>query len=124
MNFEIIRDGKPMTVTAKLTKMPTDQQAMLPKASKAEPSSMTDLGLKLGPADDGAGVKILDVDPNGIAAKEGLKPGDVIMEVAGKEVSGSADVKAALAEVKKPRVMMLVRSGEGNRILTLPLKKG
>ncbi len=124
VNFEIVRDGKPMTITAKLTKMPTDQQAMLPKASKAEPSSMSDLGLKLGPADDGAGVKIIDVDPNGVAAKEGLKPGDIIMEVAGKEVSGPADVKSALSQVTKPRVMMLVRSGEGNRILTLPLKKG
>jgi serine protease Do len=104
--------------------MPADQQAMLPKPKKAEPSSMTDLGLKLGPADDGAGVKIIDVDPDGVAAKEGLKPGDIIMEVAGQEVSGPGDVQAALGKVTKPRVMMLVRSGEGNRILTLPLKKG
>jgi serine protease Do len=124
VSFEIIRNGKPMTVTAKLAKMPTDQQAMAPKASKAEPSSMTDLGLRLGPADDGAGVKILEVDPDGIAAKEGLKAGDVIMEVAGKEVSAPDDVKSALSQVDRPRVMMLVRSGEGNRILTLPLKKG
>jgi serine protease Do len=126
VSFEIIRGGKPMTITAKLATMPTDMQAMAPSARQqpVEPSRMEGLGLRLGPADDGAGVKVIDVDPDGAAAQEGIKAGDVIMEVAGKEVSAPADVKAALNGVNRARVMMLVRSAEGNRILTVPLKKG
>lgn len=120
INIDIVRNGKPMTVAVKIGTMPSDPKM----ASNAEPAAPTDLaalGLKLGPAEDGAGVKIVDVKPDSVADQQGLKPGDVILEVAGKEVNGPSEVKQAIKEDAKSRVLLLVRSGENQRFLALPL---
>ena len=89
-----------------------------------EPADMATLGLKLGPAEDGAGVKILEVKPDSVAEQQGLKAGDVILEVAGHEVNGPAEVKQAMKENTKARVLMLVRTSDGQRFLALPVSKG
>ena len=123
INIDIIRDGKPMTMVVKIGTMPADMR-MASKAEKAEPTNLDALGLKLGPAEDGAGVQIVEVTPDSVADQQGLKPGDVILEVAGVEVNGPSEVKQALKETGKSRVLMLVRSGENQRFLALPLAKG
>ena len=123
INVDIIRDGKPMTVAVKVGTMPTDMR-MAAKGGKTDSTNLSSLGLKLGPAEDGAGVKIVEVAPDSIADQQGLKPGDVILEVAGEQVDGPSDVKQALKEAGKSRVLMLVRSGDNQRFLALPLAKG
>ncbi len=123
IDIDIIRDGKPMTVSVKIGAMPTDMK-MAGRAQPEEPADMSNLGLKLGPAEDGAGVKVLEVKPDSVAEQQGIKAGDVILEVAGKEVNGAAEVKQAMKENTKSRVLMLVRSAEGQRFLALPLGKG
>ena len=87
-------------------------------------SSLSALGLTVAPAPDGAGVAITGVEPDSAAADHGLKPGDVILEVAGKEVHGPSDVRNALTSSEKKRVLMLVRSGEDQRFIALPTKQG
>jgi serine protease Do len=62
--------------------------------------------------------------PDSAAADRGLKPGDVILEVAGREVHAPGDVKDALANGAKKRVLMLVRSGDNQRFIALPLDRG
>ncbi len=125
IDFEIVRDGKPMTLSVKIGKMPGELPKMASASgTPAEPTSLTDLGLSLAPADDGAGAKITEVDPNSVAAKQGLKPGDVIMSVAGEDVGNAAEVRKAMEKSGKDKVLLLVRSGDGQRFLTLPLKKG
>ena len=120
---EIIRDGKAETVTVEIGKMPgSKEMAAAPRQS--EPATLADLGLKVMPADDGAGVKVTDVDPNGIAAAQGLRPGDVIVEVGGKQVHGMNDVKDALKASGKKRVLLLVRSGDSQRFVALPVEQG
>ena len=123
IDIDIIRDGKPMTLAVKIGDMPNTMK-MASKQQPQEPADMSELGLRLGPADDGAGVKILEVKPDSVAEKQGLKAGDVILEVAGREVAGPSDVNAAIKENTKARVLMLVRTGDGQRFLALPLNKG
>ena len=123
INVDIIRDGKPMTVAVKIGTMPSDMR-MASKVGKADTTDLTSLGLKLGPAEDGAGVQVMEVAPDSVADQRGLKPGDVILEIGGSEVNGPADVKQALKEAGKSRVLMLVRSGDNQRFLALPLAKG
>lgn len=123
INVDIIRDGKPMTVAVKIGTMPGDPR-MASRTGKTDSADLTSLGLKLGPAEDGAGVKIVDVAPNSAADQQGLKPGDIILEVAGTAVNGPSDVKQALKEAGKSRLLILVRSGENQRFLALPLAKG
>jgi serine protease Do len=123
INVDIIRDGKPMTVAVKIGTMPSDMR-VASRSGKTDSTNLTSLGLKLGPAEDGAGVQIMEVTPNSVADQRGLKPGDVILEIGGDEVNGPADVKQALKEAGKSQVLMLVRSGDNQRFLALPLAEG
>ena len=119
----IVRDGKTMDLAVKIGTMPGEQK-MASVVQGGGASNLEGFGLKIAPADDGAGVKVTDVDPNGPAAEKGLKPGDVILEVAGQEVHGPADVKDALKAAGKKRVLMLVRSGDTQRFIALPVGNG
>jgi S1-C subfamily serine protease len=49
---------------------------------------------------------IRDVDPSGLAAEAGIRPGDVIMEANRQPVRSTADLQAALA--KGGRTLLLV----------------
>ena len=103
--------------------MPNDPK-MAGAATPDKNANLTSLGIELAPAPDGAGVQITGVQPDSPAADRGLKPGDVIMEVAGREVHTPGDVKDALKDGTKKRVLMLVRSGGGQRFIALPLDRG
>ena len=46
------------------------------------------------------GVTIAAVDPDGLAAQQGLERGDVILNVNGSAVSNSGEVRQALANAK------------------------
>jgi serine protease Do len=123
--FSIIRDGKPVTVNVKLGTMPLDQQqAAAPAPAKAEPADLASLGLKVAPAEDGAGVKVIEVAPNSQAAERGVKAGDVILELAGREVNSADDIQTALAADTNKRVLLLLKSGNDQRFVALPRDKG
>ncbi len=56
------------------------------------------LGLKIQDTEDGAGVKVLDVDKDSPADKAGLKKDDVVTEVGGKKVSNTDEARDQLQE--------------------------
>lgn len=119
----IIRGGKPLTFNVAIGKMPTDKQ-VASTGDKPAGGSLEGFGLKLAPADDGAGVQITDVDPNGTAAQFGLQPGDVILEIGGHDVHSPSDVRDALKAAGNKRALMLVRTQDGQRFIALPSAKG
>ena len=122
---DILRAGKAMTLSVTIGAMPNQKDAAAkPGAGQTDHSSLAALGLKLQAAPDGAGVAITDVDPSSPAANKGLQPGDVILEVAGQEVHNPADVKDAFAKAASSRVLVLVKSGDGQRFVALPKDKG
>ncbi len=118
----IMREGKSMTLDVKIGIM-ADSGSKVGKTGSETKTGLASLGLTLSPAADGAGVQITAVEPGSAAEERGLKQGDVILEVAGKEVNGVADVSAAMKDGKK-RVLMLVRSGEGQRFVAVPVGQG
>jgi serine protease Do len=120
---DIIRDGKAETVTVKIGAMPGEAPKMAGVSKADEGFDLSNLGLDVAPADDGAGVKITAVDPESAAAERGLKVGDVILEVAGQDVTTPSDVRTAIKDGKGKRVMMLVRSGDSQRYIALPREK-
>ena len=122
--FEIIRNGERQTVNVELGTMPGEVAKMMGKTKEKAKVDMSDLGIAVAPADDGAGVKITDLDPKSEAANRGLKAGDVILQVAGNDVSSSADVAKALKVAKGKKVLLLVKSGDNQSYITLPRDQG
>ncbi len=120
---DIIRNRKAQTVTVKIGAMPGEMPKMAGVTKPDDGFDLSSLGLDVAPADDGAGVKITAVAPNSPAAERGLKTGDVILEVAGKEVATPADVSEAVRTEAGKRVLMLVRSGDNQRYIALPREK-
>jgi serine protease Do len=122
----IVRDGKTMDVAVKIGTMPANPKMANNQTETGKTGhSLSSLGIQVAPAEDGAGVKITAVDPNGPAADKGLKEGDIILEVAGQEVHNPADIRSALkAAGGKKQVLMLVRTGDGQRFLALPVGQG
>lgn len=72
------------------------------------------LGIRAQDTEDGKGVKVLDVDDESAAAKAGVKEGDVITRLDGKEVnSTSALVESAQAAKAKTSIHInLLRNGK------------
>lgn len=126
-SIELVRDGKRMTKTVTIAELPGKKK----KLSRAgnlndEPKvSLASLGLALSPT-EGEGVAVIDVDPAGPAAEKGLRPGDHILEVSGIEVQDPEAVASAIERAdRKGRksVLLLVRSGESQRFIAIPLKQ-
>jgi serine protease Do len=95
-------------------------------------SDIPSLGMTVAPATSVAGagkdgVVVTDVDPKSAAAERGFKEGDVILEVSGKSVANSGDmrdaIKAAHAD-NKNSVLMRVRTGGSARFVAVPIAKG
>jgi serine protease Do len=140
VKLSIVRYGEKREVTMSLGTFPNNKKLASIEEDKPDTSGqqMKDLGLSLAPAAKfpGAGdegVVITEVDPSSDAADKGLKPGDVILQVAGVTVSDPDDVaegvKKAMANAKTGtqkdavKVLMQVKSGDQTRFVALSLKK-
>ena len=121
--IDIIRNGKAETIQVKIGTMPSDPAKMAGVTKPDDGFDLSSLGIEVAPADDGAGVRITQVNPDSAAAERGLKEGDVILEVAGKQVANAADVEAAVKKGDAKRVLMLVRSGDNQRYVALPRER-
>ncbi len=91
---------------------------------------LEDLGLTLVPAPEfqgsksKEGVAVSAVDPNSKAAEQGLKRGDIIIEVNGKAVSTADDVADGIREARekgRKNVLLQVKSRDQQRFLALPI---
>ena len=126
--MDIIRKGKNQTVEITIGKMPgADKLAALSKKMPSDQApKLAKLGIAVEEAQDGMGVVVRATDPNGIAASKGIRPGDIIVEVAGIEIDGPRSLKAALARAGKSgdsTVLMLVLSKGRQRFIAMPLKR-
>ncbi len=135
------RDGKEVTLQAKVGELPDDQRVAAAPADKpapTQPMELAGLGLRLAPITpetrerfqlgaDQKGVLITGVLQGTPAADKGLKPGDVIIEVQQEEVITPADVQDRVEKVRKANrrsVLMLVQTGEGLQWVPLSLAPG
>lgn len=71
---------------------------------------------------EGEGVRLMGVRPGSPAGKAGLREGDVIVEVAGKQVRNLYDYMDALsnAEPNKPLTFVILRSGQRLTVTVIP----
>jgi serine protease Do len=59
------------------------------------------IGMEIQDVEDGKGAKVNDVDENTPAAKAGLKEGDIITSINGKEIEGVDDVRTQIKDIKE-----------------------
>ena len=120
VTLDVLRDGKPQQVKATLDELAAEREDRGGEG-RAEPRGkfgMTlqpltpELARQLELPRTATGVVIADVDPSGAAAAAGLREGDLIEQVNGREVKTVADVQAALdAASNRPAVLLINRQG-------------
>ena len=133
VTIELLRDGKPRTVTATLNQLSEataasavgDEGAPRPAAA-AQANALGIVGEDLDPQQRSrlglqAGEGVLVARVEGVAAREaGLRPGDVILAVGRNDVSSAASLNAQLrAAGAGNAVMLLVRRGGGTQYVTV-----
>jgi serine protease Do len=131
VKLDVLRNGGITTVTATLDQMPNEKQANSESENPQPTSGTPYLGLMLAPANEVAGsgaqgVVVTGVDPNGPAAQQGFKTGNVILDVGGKAVANSGDIRSALMEAKnqgKHDVLMRVKTGDATKFVAMPLQE-
>jgi serine protease Do len=96
---------------------------------------LSDLGLALSPLTDElrdqlgvntetSGAVIVNIDPQGTAAKRGLQRGDILVRADRKPINNPKDLKKVLQQAKKQgrsSVPVLVRRGDTQQFSTLPV---
>jgi serine protease Do len=123
VKLELLRDGKPVEVEAKLGELPEKPTA---KAGASDPSGGTPAaldGITLEdlnpaarrkfevPASVKSGVVVTDLDPNSAVAQSGLRPGDVVVELNRAPVTDVGAFKAAYAKTKERALFRVLREG-------------
>lgn len=121
--FNLWRDGERQAIDVEIGAYPEERQSAA-LIAPAKDSVLDGLGLAL--AESPEGVVIRAVKPASQAAEKGLRPGDIIIEVAGDPVETLSDVTEDIADAKKrdrKSVLLLVRSDEGQRFVALRLQE-
>ena len=130
----VISKGTEKTVNVTLGELPRDQRRPrpTPRTATATAPMCRKLGLSLAPAGKVAGagsegVVVTQVDPDGPAAAQGFRTGDVILDVAGKRVTSPDEVRKAFADARtggKRTILLRVKSGDNTRFVAVPLGRG
>lgn len=129
----ILRDGAERNVSVTIGHMPDAEKVA---SNETEAGDDTKLGMALASVDDNLrsrfrlpedtkGVIVVDVDPDGVAAEKGLRPGDVILRVSGKDASSPSDVSRAVKRAedgKRKAVLLLVKRNGNDLYVALPVR--
>ncbi len=129
VSLQIVHQGQQKTLTLTLGTLPNEKQASNnePSPPELQDVDVPRLGFKLAPAGKGSGsegVVVTAVNPGSVAADQGLRVGDIILDVGGKPVSTPADVSKSLSEARKDgkhTLLFRVKSNQGTKFVALPL---
>ena len=124
VEIEVWRDGARTTLTAEIG---TQGQETVPAVATADGDDVR-LGVMLAPRGEPgkAGVAIAEVAPGSLAARNGLRPGDVIVRAGSRTVNRPDDVAGAVrsaASGDRP-VLLLVERGDHRRYVAIDLERG
>ncbi len=154
VKVKVLRDGKEQVLEVRLARLPDQQASNEPRmdprkgprrndrdrsnrddsrdSRDSRELNLSQLGITVAPASEVQGAKaegiiVTDVDGQGPAGERGLRTGDVILEVGGRNVSRAADLNDAMAAARKEGksvILLRVKSQGGTRYVTLPVGKG
>ncbi|AQS42032.1 MAG: Protease Do [Candidatus Tokpelaia hoelldobleri] len=125
----IWRNGRQENIKVKLTAMPAKINGAADENSpstQGQADALDDYGITVTPSENGKGVVVTDVDPDSDAAENGLRPGDVILRVNGREIAKTADISTAMEEaVKQGRnaVLLQVETNGQTHFVPIPIRR-
>jgi serine protease Do len=130
-DIEIFRDGKKQSLQVQIGLLSEEELARSQPAAGGDEEAAESLGLtvqpltpelarQLGMKEGQAGVVIAAVEPGSLAARGGLRPGDLITSVGGKPVANLKEFRETMAQQKASAGVRLqiVREGS-NRFVFL-----
>ena len=136
IKLTVFRDGQEQEFTAKLDEFNVEDAKKENQTEGENPENQSKpsgkLGLDLRPVtpdeakklqlpDSSSGLLVLDVDPNGAAANEGIAKGDVILEVNRKPVETIQEMQSALEKSgDKPILLLVARRGQVSYLTVNP----
>jgi serine protease Do len=122
----VIRKGQEKSFNIMLGNLPDQREANAnPETTRQKGTSVPRLGVSVAPAADG--VIVTGVDPDGLAAEQGIKSGDVILQAGGKRVGTAVDLRnvvEAAQKAGKHSVLMRVKSVDGIKFVAVPVGRG
>ena len=123
VELTIVRDGEEITVPVTLGELESAAAPAIP--ADVEPSSVEGLGLEVAPNENGDGVVVVAVDPDGPAFEKGIREGDVVLSIGDADVGTADDLDAelaALADEGKSNALARIEGQDGAaRFVALPI---
>ena len=126
----IWRKGEEQSLSLTLGELPREREtrAATPDAPAADAPK---LGMMLAPAAQVAGrgsegVVVMEVKPESIASRHGLKTGDIILDAGGKKVTTPVDVREAIRNAHKEgkrTVLMRLKSDDTTRFVAVSIAR-
>lgn len=137
VTFNVIRNDEEVVVRATLGDRPgEDDLNVMQSVETAEEPRVVFFGMEVVPADNPAaerlgvtadqGLVVADLDRSGEAAQKGLRPGDLIREAGGQELSSIEDFRDAIAAAEtdgRSAILLLVQGNAGQRYVALQLDR-
>ena len=121
VKLKIWRNGKTVTRQVTLNSQPSQKVA----STKANKKARAKIGLMIQNSEKG--VVVAGVESGSPAAEKGIKTGDIIKNVNGRQVKTAKDVRQAVVEANqdgKDKILMLVEGHNGNHFVVVKVKRG
>jgi serine protease Do len=127
-NVELWRDGTRETVSVEIGARPGQQLAAANSNRQDSSVAAARLGIEVVPLDeqlrarldlasDSVGVVVMNVDPRGNAARQGIERGDLIRAVNGTDIATPGELNDAIQQTKGDAVLLLItRNGDDHYV--------
>ena len=130
ITLTVWRNGEELTLSTSLDKLPEDpaNNDRIFNSGENQETAKLGLGLKSAKAAGVAegGVIITAISPGSVAFGKGLRVGNIILEVSGKEVDTPNDITESIQDAKnvgRKAILMRLRSGESSRYVAFPIDR-
>jgi len=124
----VLRDNEEKTLTVKMEKLSSEIQAAISEPESVEKLGFTvttltkDLAEQYGFQDE-KGVVVTSVDPQSPAARSGIRPGVLIVEVNRKQVNNVKDFEKAIESNGEKPILLLMKDERGSHYTAIKLDK-
>ena len=132
-SITIWRDGEEKSFVVKIGTLPVsdkvaaaviDDKSVEAKVGLALKKMDADIARQLGLPSDSTGVVVMDVRPGSPAAEKGIRPGDVLAKVGGKNIDAPKDLSERMMKARldgKKSILALIKRGDTQRFIAIPV---